>query len=98
MCTKRSSSMACFLASALVTRWWARTASAIWFPAFIVGFSDRDGSWNTIAMSVPRRSEEHTSELQSHVNLVCRLLLDKKKKTIIKLRNLIVKRNTDDCT
>src|SRR5438477_9041577 len=26
-----------------------------------------------------RRSEEHTSELQSHVNLVCRLLLEKKK-------------------
>src|SRR5690242_21273705 len=29
------------------------------------------------------RSEEHTSELQSHVNLVCRLLLEKKKKKII---------------
>src|SRR5690242_21324200 len=28
-----------------------------------------------------KRSEEHTSELQSHVNLVCRLLLEKKKKT-----------------
>src|SRR6266480_7378563 len=28
------------------------------------------------------RSEEHTSELQSHVNLVCRLLLEKKKKTM----------------
>src|SRR5260370_23731170 len=26
------------------------------------------------------RSEEHTSELQSHLNLVCRLLLEKKKK------------------
>src|SRR5690242_21811536 len=26
----------------------------------------------------PERSEEHTSELQSHVNLVCRLLLEKK--------------------
>src|SRR5260370_10053937 len=33
--------------------------------------------------SAPRkslRSEEHTSELQSHLNLVCRLLLEKKKK------------------
>src|SRR4051812_31344118 len=30
--------------------------------------------------SVAPRSEEHTSELQSHVNLVCRLLLEKKKK------------------
>src|SRR5690242_21279141 len=32
------------------------------------------------------RSEEHTSELQSHVNLVCRLLLEKKKKNINKIR------------
>src|SRR5436309_11430818 len=29
----------------------------------------------------PERSEEHTSELQSRENLVCRLLLEKKKKT-----------------
>src|SRR5260370_26524454 len=29
-----------------------------------------------------RRSEEHTSELQSHLNLVCRLLLEKKKITM----------------
>src|SRR5260370_22392437 len=31
------------------------------------------------AGSDPTRSEEHTSELQSHLNLVCRLLLEKKK-------------------
>src|SRR5690242_20775820 len=31
------------------------------------------------------RSEEHTSELQSHVNLVCRLLLEKKKKKTNKI-------------
>src|SRR5690606_40966296 len=31
----------------------------------------------------PHRSEEHTSELQSRENLVCRLLLEKKKKTNI---------------
>src|SRR5690242_21325826 len=31
------------------------------------------------------RSEEHTSELQSHVNLVCRLLLEKKKKKTYQL-------------
>src|SRR2546427_8955523 len=30
--------------------------------------------------SAPKRSEEHTSELQSQSNLVCRLLLEKKKK------------------
>src|SRR2546427_11851116 len=33
------------------------------------------------AMIVLERSEEHTSELQSQSNLVCRLLLEKKKKT-----------------
>src|SRR5690242_20767278 len=33
--------------------------------------------------SASGRSEEHTSELQSHVNLVCRLLLEKKKKNAI---------------
>src|SRR5260370_9004101 len=30
---------------------------------------------------ISQRSEEHTSELQSHLNLVCRLLLEKKKKS-----------------
>src|SRR4051812_49587167 len=43
------------------------------------------GELGAIASEVARglidlRSEEHTSELQSHVNLVCRLLLEKKKK------------------
>src|SRR5207237_6732373 len=32
-----------------------------------------------IVCSIENRSEEHTSELQSHLNLVCRLLLEKKK-------------------
>src|SRR2546422_7431149 len=32
--------------------------------------------------STQRRSEEHTSELQSRLHLVCRLLLEKKKKSI----------------
>src|SRR5438477_5669727 len=31
------------------------------------------------------RSEEHTSELQSHVNLVCRLLLEKKNKKLFRV-------------
>ena len=30
--------------------------------------------------AIPQRSEEHTSELQSPCNLVCRLLLEKKKR------------------
>src|SRR5260370_12479340 len=35
------------------------------------------------AFLYPGRSEEHTSELQSHLNLVCRLLLEKKKNKTI---------------
>src|SRR2546430_3926443 len=37
------------------------------------------------AAAGPQRSEEHTSELQSQSNLVCRLLLEKKKKRIFTL-------------
>src|SRR5467141_4184906 len=44
----------------------------------------------TIQAQVLDRSEEHTSELQSHLNLVCRLLLEKKKKK--KIKNTIKKR------
>src|SRR5256885_10497446 len=41
------------------------------------------------------RSEEHTSELQSPCNLVCRLLLEKKKKTNSELT--IIKRGSRRC-
>src|SRR5260221_3017169 len=44
--------------------------------AGIIRFACRPASW-----SPPFRSEEHTSELQSHSDLVCRLLLEKKKTT-----------------
>src|SRR5690606_41787661 len=37
--------------------------------------------WPSTSAPPPSRSEEHTSELQSRENLVCRLLLEKKKKT-----------------
>src|SRR5260370_32133950 len=36
----------------------------------------------TLVHSIEQRSEEHTSELQSHLNLVCRLLLEKKKQRL----------------
>src|SRR5438552_2315359 len=39
-----------------------------------------DGLWFGLFNPVYRRSEEHTSELQSPDHLVCRLLLEKKKK------------------
>src|SRR5256885_6511675 len=39
------------------------------------------GSYGLVHALIDRRSEEHTSELQSPCNLVCRLLLEKKKTT-----------------
>src|SRR4051812_32314025 len=45
--------------------------------AIVIGaYADRAGRKAALTLSI--RSEEHTSELQSHVNLVCRLLLEKK--------------------
>src|SRR4051812_50007338 len=41
----------------------------------------RNSYGKQLATGIAGRSEEHTSELQSHVNLVCRLLLEKKKNT-----------------
>src|SRR5688572_8083646 len=41
-------------------------------------------SFTSVSPLVASRSEEHTSELQSQSNLVCRLLLEKKKKTTYK--------------
>src|SRR5690242_6875678 len=51
-------------------------------PSSFHGSFDGSRSAHTLMWSplITRRSEEHTSELQSHVNLVCRLLLEKKKK------------------
>src|SRR5260370_23038284 len=40
------------------------------------------GEWRRLWVAPLKRSEEHTSELQSHLNLVCRLLLEKKKKCV----------------
>src|SRR5262249_60847114 len=45
-------------------------------------FVSADGVHDGVSNLLPEvRSEEHTSELQSLTNLVCRLLLEKKKKT-----------------
>src|SRR2546422_4640490 len=46
------------------------------------------------ASGLPRRSEEHTSELQSRLHLVCRLLLEKKKTQNHKRQTHNVKHNT----
>src|SRR2546426_8453292 len=45
----------------------------------ISGIPFGTGRWNFPSIPTYRRSEEHTSELQSPCNLVCRLLLEKKK-------------------
>src|SRR5687768_17843961 len=47
-----------------------------------------------ISARATSRSEEHTSELQSRLHLVCRLLLEKKKKK--KTRSLVTKYSTPD--
>src|SRR5256885_9168623 len=44
----------------------------------------------------PVRSEEHTSELQSPCNLVCRLLLEKKKKKSRTLTSRLYEKNNTD--
>src|SRR5260370_23255357 len=44
---------------------------------YLFGFGGRPGDSPPHKRSPDRRSEEHTSELQSHLNLVCRLLLEK---------------------
>src|SRR5690606_41756950 len=50
----------------------------IWSGRFLIIGRPSRGSWT--APATPR-SEEHTSELQSRENLVCRLLLEKKKQS-----------------
>src|SRR5215204_7644076 len=42
---------------------------------------------DAVRSRAPGRSEEHTSELQSHSDLVCRLLLEKKKNQFMNARN-----------
>src|SRR5256885_5072795 len=63
-----------------------RVAAAVQVPVWRVGL----GADADVRIVEPRldRSEEHTSELQSPCNLVCRLLLEKKKKKKIQYRVL----------
>src|SRR3712207_8980794 len=62
---------------------------------------DVDADWERIAdvieiayrTAAPKRSEEHTSELQSRQYLVCRLLLEKKKRCTITRCAILVSRS-----
>src|SRR5438067_9821154 len=65
-----------------------------WMSKMELGQSSHDEFW-TIGLNakgsdcqLPKRSEEHTSELQSRFEIVCRLLLEKKKHLTVKSTNL----------
>src|SRR5438034_8093919 len=66
--------------------WFHSGDLAVWHPDGYIELRDRkkdiiiSGGENISTIEVEQRSEEHTSELQSHSDLVCRLLLEKKKK------------------
>src|SRR5688572_32706891 len=59
----------------LVVPGWEAASSCKWLVSLRASPEESDGNF------MKNRSEEHTSELQSQSNLVCRLLLEKKKKT-----------------
>src|SRR5438034_4011306 len=77
--TRRSSDLACLSASSARRR--RRHRSVTGLPPSGWSFPGTSWtSWRPAPIRRRRRSEEHTSELQSHSDLVCRLLLEKKKK------------------
>src|SRR5207237_7904589 len=58
-----------------------RSSDLIDFKRLLGSLKGSNGAQRQARRQRPCRSEEHTSELQSHLNLVCRLLLEKKKST-----------------
>src|SRR2546429_7282012 len=79
----RSSKTRCERASPMTHVLFAQPAQAqempfYLHPMFLIGMMVL--FWMMIILPMSRRSEEHTSELQSRLHLVCRLLLEKKKK------------------
>src|SRR5438034_4813567 len=51
--------------------------------AIMTGHGSIESAVDAMKLGAYDRSEEHTSELQSHSDLVCRLLLEKKKNTVL---------------
>src|SRR5438876_7247766 len=71
---------------ALLLHWYLSAAVLVFLALFVFSFfRDPDRVITAEPGAVVSRSEEHTSELQSPVHLVCRLLLEKKKKTNCRL-------------
>src|SRR2546426_1591613 len=62
---------------------WAMLGAACLWLTLCVDYRRLEGLVVVHAEREPERSEEHTSELQSPCNLVCRLLLEKKKRRTI---------------
>src|SRR5690348_18128438 len=59
--------------------WWPAAKQRALDPCAALAYDVCECSLNSADVASPTRSEEHTSELQSPVHLVCRLLLEKKK-------------------
>src|SRR5947207_9061721 len=61
-----------------------------WLCSRITAAADSTMAGLNTSRGCTRRSEEHTSELQSHSDLVCRLLLEKKKKK----NNIVIEKHS----
>src|SRR5258706_10137538 len=76
----RAALLGAFLTIGLAFPSAALLALAYRFPVPFAGYESGMAAVPHAILAVAFRSEEHTSELQSLTNLVCRLLLEKKKK------------------
>src|SRR6266540_2896034 len=84
----RAASTRASVSSTCWTLRWRSGPSPVTVPASTMDSTHEASSSSRLAGGVAARSEEHTSELQSHHDLVCRLLLEKKKKIIFNSRNI----------
>src|SRR5438046_8487937 len=71
---------------------WNSIGKPVW--GFLMDRIDHQIAVTEAARGSAERSEEHTSELQSLTNLVCRLLLEKKKKKTNTIRIIINQHHT----
>src|SRR5690606_41456368 len=80
--TRRSSDLSKSTMRTLPSRPIRRQMPAVWQSAFLARVATpliEFRHWDFSSCGASSRSEEHTSELQSRENIVCRLLLEKKK-------------------
>src|SRR5256885_10279325 len=69
----------------------------VFYPVMSTVSTTTPGPYETLKPA-PQRSEEHTSELQSPCNLVCRLLLEKKKKENCRYPTMSTALNETSCS